>query len=152
MIAILVASLILGAGDPGSVPGELLATKPDAIRSLPKVELKVGAGGQTVTYHGVALASVLASRSQPIEGMPGLRDLADAVLLIRGADGYQAAVSAAAVAMDPKGERYLLATSRDGQDRPAQLIIPGDPKHARWVRDVVAVRLVRLGGVVKADQ
>ena len=51
--------------------------------------------------------------------------------------------------MDPKGERYLLATARDGQVRPPQLIIPGDPQHARWVRDVVAVGLLRLDGVDK---
>ena len=69
--------------------------------------------------------------------------------LVKASDGYQAAVSAAAVAMDPKGERYLLALRRDGQplakgQGPVRLIIPGDPQRVRWVRMVDSLRLVRL--------
>ena len=151
MIATLVAVLILSAGGPGPVTMELLPTKPEVLATLPQVVLKVEGEGKAVTYSGVALASVLASRAKPVEGMPGLRDLADAVLLVRGVDGYQAAVSAAAVAMDPKGERYFLASARNGEPRPAQLIIPGDAKHVRWVKDVVAIRLVRLNQVVPPE-
>ena len=85
--------------------------------------------------------------------MAGLRMLSDAVILVRGADGYQAAVSAAAVAMDPKGLKFLLALDRDGKpldkgQGPVRLIVPGDPKHARWVKDVASVRLVRLDRLV----
>ena len=85
--------------------------------------------------------------------MTGLKALSDAVILIRAADNYQVAYSAAAVAMDPKGERYLLATARDGKaldgDRaPARMIVPGDPKHARWIRGVSSIRLVRLDKLV----
>ncbi len=151
MISTLIASLLLMAGEPGPVTLETLPTKPEALASMPKVEIKVESDGKTVTYSGVALASILSARDKAAPGMAGLRELSDAVILVRGADGYQAAVSAAAVAMDPKGERYLLATSRDGQARAGQLIIPADPKHARWVRDVAAIRLVRLKEVVKAD-
>ncbi len=151
MIFTLIASLLLIAAEPASVTVELLSTKPEALASMPKVELKVESDGKTVTYSGVALASILNARDKATPGMAGLRELSDAVILVRGADGYQAAVSAAAVAMDTKGERYLLATSRDGQVRTGQLIIPADPKHARWVRDVVAIRLVRFKEIVKAD-
>ena len=149
MLSILLAFLILGVGEPGPVTVELLPSKLEAFASMPKAEIKVESDGKTVTYSGVPLSSILDARDKPTPGMAGLRNLSDAVILVRGADGYQAAVSAAAVAMDPKGERYLLATSRDGQSRPGRLIIPADPKHARWVRDVVAIRLVRLDQVVK---
>jgi DMSO/TMAO reductase YedYZ molybdopterin-dependent catalytic subunit len=81
--------------------------------------------------------------------MAALRALSDAVILVKAADGYQTAVSAAAAAMDSKGERYLLALSRDGKPLdsrvgPVRLIVPGDPKHVRWVRAVTSLRLVRL--------
>lgn len=148
MIALVFASLVLGGADPGPVTVELLPVRPEALAEMPRGQLKVEAEGQATSYSGVPLAALLAKRAKPVEGMPGLRELAGAVILVRGEDGYQAAVSAAAVAMDPKGERYLLSTSRDGQPRKPQLIIPGDPKRARWVRDIESVRLVRLDQVV----
>ena len=151
MIFLLGTMLIMGSGDPGPVLVELLPAQSEAMARMPRVEWKGDANGKTVTYSGVALASILARRAKPVEGMAGLRELSDAVLLVRGEDGYQAAISATAVLMDPKGERYLLANRRDGVEQTPQLIIPGDPKHVRWVRDVVAVRLVRLDRVVKAD-
>ena len=81
--------------------------------------------------------------------MAALRSLSDAVNLVRASDGYQAAVSAAAVAMDPKGERFLLALARDGKpldegQGPVRLVIPGDPQRVRWVRRIASCHLVRL--------
>ena len=151
MLAILITSRVLGAGEPGPVTLEGLSSQPAALATMPRAELKIESDGKTTTYAGVPLAAILATRTQPIEGMPGLRDLSDAILLVRGTDGYQAAVSAAAVAMDPKGERYLLALSRDGENRPPQLIVPGDPNRARWIRDIAAIRLARLNQVVKPE-
>ena len=109
--------------------------------------------GQVVTYSGVPLATILEAQAKNAGSMAGLRALSDAVILVRGTDGYQAAVSAAAVAMDPKGERYLLALTRDGKpleagQGPVRLIVPGDPKHVRWVKEVATVRLVRLDKLV----
>lgn len=147
-MAFVLASFVLGGAEPGPVTLELLASPPEILATMPKAELKVIQEGRTVTYSGTPLVAILDRRAKPIAGMPGLRDLADAVLLVRGADNYQAAVSAASVAMDPNGERYLLASQRDGQAIPAQLIIPGDPKRSRWVKNVVAIRLVRLNAVV----
>jgi hypothetical protein len=81
--------------------------------------------------------------------MAELRALADSVILVKAADGYQAAISAAAVAMDPKGERFLLALRRDGQpldkgQAPVRLVVPGDPQHIRWVRMISGLELVTL--------
>ncbi len=79
--------------------------------------------------------------------MGELRNLSDVVLVVRGTDGYQASVSAAAVAMDEKGTRFLLATERDGKpldadQGPVKLIIPEDSQHARWVRNLDQIDLV----------
>lgn len=151
MHALLMVALVLGAGEIGPNDTEVLATTPAALSKLARAEIKVESNGQATTYAGVPLAAILASRAKPIEGMPGLRDLSDAVILLRAKDGYRVAVSAAAVAMDPKGERYLLADARDGQARAPQLIIPGDPQRVRWIRDVVEVRLVRLDQLLKPE-
>jgi hypothetical protein len=148
MLMTLIASLLL-AQAPAPSNAELLPFDPNKLEGFEKVEVKLMEDGQTVTYTGVALASLLEKQAKGSGTMPGLRLRSDAVLLVRGTDGYQAAVSAAAVAMDPKGGRYLLATAREGKplekgQGPVRLIIPGDPKHVRWVKDVATVRLVRL--------
>ena len=150
-VSMLLTTLIIAGAEPGPVSLELLASRAEIQSMVPKVELKINQEGRSVTYSGIPLGAILDRRAKPIAGMPGLRDLSDAVLLVRGADSYQAAVSAASVAMDPEGQRYLIASQRDGQSIPTQLIIPGDPKRARWVKDVVAIRLVRLNEVVKAE-
>jgi DMSO/TMAO reductase YedYZ molybdopterin-dependent catalytic subunit len=148
MVIALIASLLL-AQAPAPPAAEVLPFDPTRLEGFEKAEVKVTEDGRTVTYSGVALASLLEKQEKGSATMPGLRSLSDAVLLVRGSDGYQAAVSAASVAMDPKGGRYLLAVARDGKplekgQGPARLIVPDDPKHVRWVKDVVKIRLVRL--------
>ena len=152
MMMALIASLIL-AQDPGPVTSERLPFDPTKLGELAKVERKVQEDGQVVVYSGVPLALILEKQAKGVGTMAGLRNLSDAVVLVRGSDGYQAAVSAAAVGMDPKGERYLLAVARDGQplgggQGPVRLIVPDDPKHVRWVKDVATIRLVRLDKLV----
>ncbi len=148
MILSLIATILL-AQAPGSPTVEALPFDPATLEEFEKVEVKVMEDGRAVTYSGVALASLLDKQAKDSKVMAGLRSLSDAVILVRGTDGYQAAVSAAAVGMDPKGARYLLATTRDGKplDKgwgPVRLIVPDDPKHVRWVKEVAKIRLVRL--------
>jgi hypothetical protein len=152
MITTLIASLIL-AQAPGPVAFDLLPFDPAKLDGLERVEIKVAEDGRSVTYSGIALATILERGKKNSATMPALRAISDSVLLVRGSDGYQAAVSAAAVAMDPKGERYLLALARDGKplekgQGPVRLIVPGDSKHVRWVREVSTIRLVKLDKVV----
>ena len=152
MLMNLIAALLV-AQAPAPSMGEVLPIDPARLEGLVKAEVRVMEDGRTVTYSGVALASLLEKQVPGSGTMSGLRSISDAVILIRGTDGYQAAVSAAAVAMDPNGTRYLVATARDGKpldkgQGPIRLIIPADPKHARWVKDVQKIRLVRLDKLV----
>ncbi len=152
MIRLLLMTLLVGqAPTPKTV--EALPFDVEALRALPQVKLKVDDGGRSVTYAGVPLAALLRPKDGAELEMPALKGLADSVLLIRAHDGYQVAVSAVAAGMDPKGERYLLALTRDGKPLdagvgPVRLIVPGDPKHARWIRSVVGVKLVRVSQLV----
>ena len=47
----------------------------------------------------------------------------------------------------------LLALTRNGKpleigQGPVRLIVPADPKHVRWVKDVATIRIVRLDKLV----
>lgn len=159
----LLTSLALAAvaalGPHPSPPEEITATSESlafdpaslAKSDRPRVKLQVDEDGKAVAYAGVPLRVVLESKlaGRGADAMKDLRGLSDAVLLVRGSDGYQAAVSAAAVAMDEVGDRFLLALERDGRplgegQGPVRLIVPGDARRVRWVREVSAIDLVRL--------
>ena len=119
------------APGPVAVAVEVLLPEPGPLARMEKTDLRVMEDGRMVTYTGIPLAAILDRRAQAAGGMAGTKALSDAVILVRAADNYQVAYSAAAVAMDPKGERYFLATARDGKplegDRaPARMIVPGE--------------------------
>jgi len=148
MLAAILPTLVLALAPPPIEP-EPLPFGPEAWAGAKRVEVRVTEKGREVVYSGVPLRAVLMAKLRGGEEMATLRGLADAVLVVHAADGYQAAVSAAEVAMDAKGEKYLLALERDGEalgdgQGPAKLVVPGDPQHVRWVRMVRGVDLVRL--------
>jgi len=63
-------------------------------------------------------------------------------LLVRGSDGYAAALSEGEI--DPKleGKQVILAYQKDGAtfDRP-RLVVPGDAHGARGVHDVITIEV-----------
>jgi DMSO/TMAO reductase YedYZ molybdopterin-dependent catalytic subunit len=148
MIPTLLCSLVLGFVSDETVSVEPLSFNVEALKKMEVVELRLMERGATSTYRGVPLRVVLEGPSQDAASMARLRALADSVLLVRATDGYQVAVSAVAVAMDPKGERYLLAWEHDGKPLgdagPIRLVVPGDPQHVRWIRNVSGIDLIRL--------
>jgi hypothetical protein len=118
-------------------------------KSRPQVEVRVPEDGKVAVYSGVPLRVVLESKLGGPNEMAALRNVSDAVLLVRATDNYRTAVSAVAVAMDKKGERYLLALTKDGQplgenQGPIRLITTADPERVRWVRMVNGIDLIRL--------
>lgn len=121
---------------------------PDSWKPAERVRFHVQENGRDVVYSGVPLAIVLRDRAKNQDGMAFTRSLADAVIVVRGADDYQASVSAAAAWIDEKGERYILTTERDGKPLdakhgPVMLAIPAEKKRVRWVRSVVSLGLLQ---------
>lgn len=144
-----IAVALLTLADPVTVQVEHLKFTPGDVVEGAKVEVRVKEKGEAVTYRGVPLRSLLADQLKGGNAMADLRALSDAVILVRATDGYQAAFSAAEVAMDKTGERYLLAATRNGKPLDAsqgtvKLIVPGDSEHVRWVRLIEQIDLVRL--------
>lgn len=149
MLTVVIAAVALGLGPQSAVQVEPLKFDPVALRALPRQEVRVTEKGERVVYSGVPLRALLSEQLQGGDRMAKLRDLSDAVVLVRASDNYQAALSAAAVAMDETGDAYLLALERDGKplgedQGPVKLVIRSDPQPVRWVRMITSVELVRL--------
>jgi len=150
MIPALIASfLITLAPTEITVSAEDISWDLEAWKKLPQVKVSVVEQGKTTVYAGIPLAHLIKTQLPGKNQMVELRALSDTVLVVGATDGYQAVLAATAVAMDPKGERFLLAFERDGKplgenQGPARLIVPGDPQRVRWVRMVNSLQLIRL--------
>jgi DMSO/TMAO reductase YedYZ molybdopterin-dependent catalytic subunit len=96
-------------------------------------------------YEGVPLVDILAKAGAPVG--KDLRGPAMALyLVVEASDGYRAAFALAE--LDPAFTDLviLLADRRDGQplparDGPLQIVVPGEKKHARWVRQVIKLKV-----------
>lgn len=98
------------------------------------------------TYSGYSLSDILLAAGAKI-GKDELRgkELA-AYLLVEAADGYKATFAIAEISADFTDKIILLADTRDGKPLPSneggwQIIVPGEKKHGRWVRQVIALKL-----------
>lgn len=117
------------------------------LAALPRTTVDaVDRAGRTARYEGVALGEILARAGAPMgEALRG-RALAS-VVVVEAADGYRAAF--ALPELDPvfTDARIIVADRRDGgpldaSEGPFRLVVPGDKRPARWVRQVTAIRLV----------
>jgi len=146
--ALLAAALLLGAG-PALDTGLLIESDPQhALRvtaaelgRFPQVEERVSFEGEhgrtTATYSGVRLWTLL-ERAGGLAGMP--RERVAQVLFATGRDGYTAALALAEVDPAFEGKAVLIAATADGHsmaDSGLRLVVPGDQRGGRSVRDVV---------------
>lgn len=70
-------------------------------------------------------------------------------LLVEAADGYKVIFSLPEIDPEFSGKQILIAHSRDGVALeegvgPFRFVVPEEKLHARWIREVVAVKLVRV--------
>ena len=114
---------------------------------LPRVEVRATEHGRASTFSGVSVAAVLRLAGVPVDSVRGRR--AARYVLALAADDYRAAFSLAELAPDLSGRDALLVDRRDGAPLPAaegplRLVVPGDRRPARWVRQVTTL-VVREG-------
>ena len=118
------------------------------IAALPHQELSVDDHGKTVRFEGVPLSLVLGKAGVTFgETLRGKR-LASC-LLVEAADGYRVVI--ALPELDPgfTDRVILLADKADGhpldsKEGPFRIIVPGEKRMARWVRQVTALKIVRV--------
>ena len=76
--------------------------------------------------------------------MAGIRDTVAVTVLVGATDGYRAAFSLAELEPELTDRVILLADTKDGQPLPSRegpfrIIVPGEKRPARWVRQVNTV-------------
>jgi DMSO/TMAO reductase YedYZ molybdopterin-dependent catalytic subunit len=133
------------------VEGEVahpLALSRDELKQLPRQAVTAKAhDGKESKYEGVPVAEVLRKA-----GVPSDKELRGKALtihvVVEAADGYR--VLFALPEFDPAftDRVILLADTRDGRELsshegPLQIIVPGEKRHARWVRQVIVLRVGR---------
>jgi DMSO/TMAO reductase YedYZ molybdopterin-dependent catalytic subunit len=98
-------------------------------------------------FEGVPLIDILAKAGVPVGS--NLRGPIMALyLVVDASDGYRAAFALAELDSAFTNRVILLADRRDGQplsarDGPLQVVVPGEKKHARWVRQVIKLKVGR---------
>ena len=125
-----------------------LSLSQEQLAKLPRQTVRAKAhDGVDSVFEGVPLIEILAkagvATGQALRG-PAMAQY----VIVEAADGYRAAFAVAE--LDPvfTDRVTLLADHRDGkllstQSGPLQIIVPGEKKHARWVRQVITLKVGR---------
>ena len=130
----------------GEVPHSLKLTAAD-LAKLPRQTITTKEHDQTVTFEGVAVIEIL--RLAGVEFGEKLRgkDLT-LFLVVDAADGYRAII--ALPELDPAftDKLVILADKRDGKplsekEGPRRIVMQGEKRPARWVRQVTAFTIRR---------
>lgn len=147
---VLVTATSLGAIQEGVVKvtggSHPLTLSRDDLAKMPRTRLKATAHDETAAYEGVSMREILTRAGVPAgEALRG-PELAK-VVVVTGADGYRVSFSVAEFDPAFTDRVSLLADTKDGQPlggnaAPYQLILDGEKRPARWVRQVVSIEVV----------
>jgi hypothetical protein len=115
---------------------------------LPHTTVKVSDHDAPAQFDGVSLASLLSGANIQLgDKMRGPR--MTEVLLVEAADGYKAVFALAEVDQAFAVRDIILADKRDSKpldakEGPFRIVVPGDKRGARWVRQVTALRVIAV--------
>ena len=128
----------------GVVERELTLSVAD-LAAMPQQTVKASAHKQSGSYGGVSLSEILRRAGVPSgEAIRG-REMAKFVV-VKGSDGYAAVFALAELDAGFTDRVIVLADRMDGKPLPKefgpfQLIVPGEKRPSRWVRQVVAIEV-----------
>ncbi|MDR3388715.1 MAG: hypothetical protein P4L92_16835 [Rudaea sp.] len=138
------ATASISVGVEGAAPQQLDAA---ALAKLPQHQIHAEAHGKTVACEGPTLIDVLTGAGAPGGDKLRGRNL-ELYVRISAADGYHAVFALAE--LDPGfRDDVAIVTNRcdgaplDAKDGPFRLVVPGEKRRARWVRQVTAIDLLR---------
>ena len=110
-------------------------------------KISVDVHGKTVSYEGVPLPLVL-EKAGMVFGDSMHSKRISAYLLVEAADGYR--VVFALPELDPAfTDRVVLLADRadghplDNKEGPFHIVVPGEKRMARWVRQVTSLKVVQ---------
>jgi len=103
--------------------------------------------GRLAEFEGVSATELLKRAAAPLGGQ--LRGKALAIYVVaEGSDGYRAVYALPEFDAGFTDDVILIADRRDGKaldakEGPLRMVVPGDKREARWVRNLVSLRLLR---------
>jgi DMSO/TMAO reductase YedYZ molybdopterin-dependent catalytic subunit len=118
------------------------------LRKLPRAETRTPDPhnpGKEIVYSGTPLIEVLKAGGLRLDsGENGFRETVTIAVLVDGSDGYRAVFALAELSPDFTDHVILLADTKDGQplpprEGPFRIVVPGEKRPARWVRQVTVV-------------
>jgi len=123
---------------------------PAELAGMPVSKLTIDEG-EKHEFEGVALVELL-KRAGVTFGQTLRGPRLATYLVATGADGYRVVIALPEI--DPEFCRHpgaLVALEQDGQrlsarDGPLQLVLPGDKRHARWVRGLISLEVLTAPG------
>ena len=105
--------------------------------------------GKDITYSGVSLAELLRVAGLKLDpaSMPS-RDNVASYILVEAADGYRAVFAMAEIDPAQTDRVILLADHKEGKalfgnEGPFRIVVPGEKRPARWVRQVQKILVGR---------
>jgi DMSO/TMAO reductase YedYZ molybdopterin-dependent catalytic subunit len=137
----------------GEVANPLKLTRADLDKLARQTVRAKDHDGKEYNYEGVAVVDILLKAG--LKFGSALRGKALATyLLVEAVDGYQAVYALPEFDPPTPGRTILLADRRDGVALPAnaaplQIIVPGDKEHARWIRGVKSLTILRASSSSK---
>jgi DMSO/TMAO reductase YedYZ molybdopterin-dependent catalytic subunit len=133
----------------GEVEHPLTLTQ-SALAAMPRQAITVtDEKGTPATYEGVAVGEILRRAGAPLGKMRG--KLMTRYVLAGAADGYHVLFALAEFDPDFTDTVVLLCDRRDGhaldvKEGLLRIVVPGEKRHARWIRGVVSLE-VRSAGI-----
>ena len=136
------AEVFLDLGGDLSNPRRIDASE---LHTLPREEIRTTDPhnpGKEIVYSGTPLVEALKLGGLVLDSsMGGLREIVKMTVIVEATDGYRAVFSLAELDPELTDHIILLADTKDGQpltpqEGPLRIIVPGDKRPARWVRQV----------------
>lgn len=133
-----------------SLSGQVTTLQRDRLAALPQLEIRAPGRGDSVSvFRGPGLRALLALAGAPA-GHEFRGPNMTLVVIAEAADGYRVAYSLAELDEQFGARPAIVALTRDGNplsaaEGPLQVVVAGEQHHARWIRQLVVLRLVRAG-------
>jgi DMSO/TMAO reductase YedYZ molybdopterin-dependent catalytic subunit len=121
----------------------------EELKAMPQIEVSGKDKDEEIhVFQGVLLIDLL--KKAGMEFGTALKGKNQAqYLLVEAADGYKVVFSLPEIDPEFSGKEILVAHSRDGIPLeegvgPFRFVVPEEKLHARWIREVTAVKLIRV--------
>jgi hypothetical protein len=117
------------------------------IARLPRQTVRVTSRGTDASFEGVLLVDLLKSAGVSFENLRGRRT--PTIAILEATDGYRVVISLLEIDPGTTDRLALVADRRDGQPLdenlgPLRLVIPGDKREVRWIRNLRTIRVMNL--------